>query len=557
MAVCNSRIWRQSTAHIPWATYTDPETAQVGLTEAQAKEKFGDKATVLRWDLKENDRAMAEGATDGLVKVMLNGSRIIGASIAAKNAGELIQLWAFAIANKQKIGAVAAYVAPYPTVGEAGKRAAGQFYVPKAAGVAAVAIREYDDREDKRDNSITNTKLLQSAEVASIVVRHDAYREPVFSTGQGSDMVDTVFLDDEGLMEKILEGFYILFSRPSDDMIRVIGTPQSVMEVLNSAVEITIHKNQLRKAMLSFGGRVTLLSLLISLVTAAAVYFSLARLLVRPTRALINNMVSFREAPERAAIINPEDSRTEIGEAQRELAAMQIELRAALNQKTRLAGLGEGVAKINHDLRNMLTSAQLLADRLERSDDPLVVRTAPKLLRSLDRATNLCQQTLDFGSAAEPDPVRRRVPLQMLFEEVRESIVPEGAAGLEIISDVDPNVYAEADPDQLFRILQNIARNAAQAMSVSNKGNRIELSARRVDDGVEINVKDDGPGMPTSARQNLFKAFKGGARRGGSGLGLHISRELVRGHHGDIELVDSTTEGTWFQIKLPDTCDEK
>lgn len=122
---------KQSTAHIPWATYTDPEIAQVGLTEAEAKEKFGDKAQVLRWSLTENDRAQAELATSGLVKVVLNGSKIVGASIAAKNAGEMIQLWAFAIANKQKIGAVAAYVAPYPTIGEAGKRAAGQFYVPK------------------------------------------------------------------------------------------------------------------------------------------------------------------------------------------------------------------------------------------------------------------------------------------------------------------------------------------------------------------------------------------------------------------------------------------
>ncbi len=121
---------KASTAHIPWVTYTDPEVAQVGLTEEQANEKFGGKAKTLRWSLVENDRAQAELATHGMIKVMLNGSRIVGASIVGKGAGEMIQLWAYAVANKQKIGSVAAYVAPYPTIGEAGKRAAGQYYVP-------------------------------------------------------------------------------------------------------------------------------------------------------------------------------------------------------------------------------------------------------------------------------------------------------------------------------------------------------------------------------------------------------------------------------------------
>jgi len=122
---------KATTAHIPWVTYVEPEIAQVGLTEAQAKEKHGDGATILRWSLEENDRAQAERATDGMVKVMLHGQRIVGASIVGKSAGEMIQLFAYAVANKQKIGSIAAYVAPYPTLGEAAKRAAGQYYTPK------------------------------------------------------------------------------------------------------------------------------------------------------------------------------------------------------------------------------------------------------------------------------------------------------------------------------------------------------------------------------------------------------------------------------------------
>jgi pyruvate/2-oxoglutarate dehydrogenase complex dihydrolipoamide dehydrogenase (E3) component len=122
---------KASSSHIPWATYIDPEMAQVGLTEAQAKEIHGDKLEVLRFEYAENDRARAELATTGLIKVMIVKGRPVGASIVGAQAGELIQTWALVIANKLKIGAVAAMVAPYPTLGEINKRAAGQYYTPR------------------------------------------------------------------------------------------------------------------------------------------------------------------------------------------------------------------------------------------------------------------------------------------------------------------------------------------------------------------------------------------------------------------------------------------
>lgn len=117
--------------HIPWATYTDPELAQVGLTEAQAREKHGDALEVVRFEFSGNDRAVAEGSTDGLVKVMVVKGRPVGASIVGRHAGELIQVWALAIANRLKIGAVAGMVAPYPTWGEANKRVAGAYFTPR------------------------------------------------------------------------------------------------------------------------------------------------------------------------------------------------------------------------------------------------------------------------------------------------------------------------------------------------------------------------------------------------------------------------------------------
>ncbi len=121
--------------HIPWVTYTDPEMAHVGLTEAQVKERFGDRCRVLRWPYAENDRAQAERATEGLAKAMLDPSgKVVGASIVGVNAGELIQLWSLAVSQKMKIGAIARYISPYPTFGEVNKRLAGSYYTERLFG---------------------------------------------------------------------------------------------------------------------------------------------------------------------------------------------------------------------------------------------------------------------------------------------------------------------------------------------------------------------------------------------------------------------------------------
>lgn len=122
---------KAKTSHIPWATYTDPELAQVGLTEAQARDKHGDKAEVVRFHYNHNDRAIAERKTKGLIKVMVVKGRPVGASIVGYQAGELINLWALALANNMKMSQIAAMVSPYPTIGEVNKRAAGAYFSPR------------------------------------------------------------------------------------------------------------------------------------------------------------------------------------------------------------------------------------------------------------------------------------------------------------------------------------------------------------------------------------------------------------------------------------------
>ncbi|WP_170787589.1 dihydrolipoyl dehydrogenase family protein [Ruegeria lacuscaerulensis] len=122
---------KAKTAHIPWATYTDPELAQVGLTEAQARTQHGDKVEIARFDYHHNDRAISERKTKGFIKVMVVRGRPVGATIVGHQAGELINLWSLALANNLKMGQIAAMVSPYPTIGELNKRVAGAYFSPR------------------------------------------------------------------------------------------------------------------------------------------------------------------------------------------------------------------------------------------------------------------------------------------------------------------------------------------------------------------------------------------------------------------------------------------
>jgi signal transduction histidine kinase len=248
----------------------------------------------------------------------------------------------------------------------------------------------------------------------------------------------------------------------------------------------------------------------------------------------------------------PSPRRDEIGTAERELAHMQAELTQTLQQKSRLAALGLAVSKINHDLRNMLASAQLISDRLSSLPDPAVQRFAPKLIASLDRAINLADSTLKFGRAEEASPRRELMPLRPLVEEVGDGLgLPrEGAVDWTVDIGVDLNV--DADRDQLFRVLSNLTRNALQAIEQQEGAHgHIRVVAQRREGRVTIEVSDNGPGVPEKARAHLFQAFQGSARKGGTGLGLAVAHELVAAHGGTIRLRDSS-KGATFEIEIPD-----
>jgi signal transduction histidine kinase len=266
-------------------------------------------------------------------------------------------------------------------------------------------------------------------------------------------------------------------------------------------------------------------------------------------------MIAFRENPEDASrIVAVSPRRDEIGIAERELAGMQRDLYGSLQQKTRLAALGVAVAKIQHDLRNILANAQLASDRLAAVDDPVVKRLAPRLVASLDRAVSLATSILRYGRSEEREPARARVALASIAEEAAQSAIDTARSeGIALTIDIDPALEIDADPEQLFRILLNLARNAVEALATRGRGGRVGISAARQDQGTTLEISDDGPGIPESMRERLFQPFARTSRPGGSGLGLAIARDLARAHGGDIELVATGDGGTVFRVTIPDS----
>jgi signal transduction histidine kinase len=342
----------------------------------------------------------------------------------------------------------------------------------------------------------------------------------------------------------------------------MLNSKKGVMRVVGPApmggdyIEIIVDEPPLRNAMLRYSVDLLLISLLISGITAALVYLALHYLFVRPMRRLTASLVGFHEDPESTArIIVPSQRRDEIGVAERELSDMQRDLVSMLNQKSRLAALGLAVSKINHDLRNLLASAQLLSDQLASVPDPRVQRFAPKLVRSLERAIAFCQSTLSYGRAQEAAPDRRMILIEPVVLEVRETAGLANDAGIAWVSAIERGLAVDADPDQLFRVLLNLVRNAAQALETRASGDggvqQIRITGKREGAVAILEVSDTGPGVPEKTREHLFEAFQTSGRPGGSGLGLAIAAELVRAHGGDIHLVEGTI-GATFRIVIPD-----
>ena len=409
-----------------------------------------------------------------------------------------------------------------------------------AAHLATLAVQTPPDRGVPEP---LLRQLLDHARSHGVVLRRDASKALMLS-GDVLPKIDVTYdLRQLEFFPLIWEALMVL-ARDGDRVIRVIAPSPKSPEVI---VETIIDEAPMRGELVDYSRRILLLSIFISLITASLVYLSLQLLFVRPTVAITESMTAFRADPEDARrMIKPSRRTDEIGRAQRELAEMQQGLRTALQQRSRLAALGTAVTKINHDLRNILASAQLVSDHIEISADPKVRKIAPTLLGALDRAIKLCSQTLAYAHDGTPPPVRIAFELRALVDEVAADVL-EGRFDDATFDCIIPRGFeVTADRDQIYRVLSNLLLNAYQA-----KPGWVAVSARRTDIATLIEVADDGTGLSARVRERLFQPFAGSSRADGSGLGLSIARDLMRGHGGDVRLVQTGESGTVFELELP------
>jgi len=421
--------------------------------------------------------------------------------------------------------------------------------------IGIVAARVLDAVPDTVDlSAMLTNNLLHSAGAIALVYRRNGQSQLIEldekPMPREAVTVDMRMTDYPTLIMGALD----TLSHGGDRTLRIVGNSDG--GDLQSEVEVIMDEAPLHSDLLSYSWNIALISLIIAVLTAGVLYLLVSRLLIDPIRRLTGNMVAYRMAPENAAlIISPTKRKDEIGIVENELAAMETDIFSMLRQRRHLADLGLAVAKINHDLRNTLTSAQLLSDQVVALDDPKIQRLAPRLLHSIDKAVAFAESVLDYGRQSGTPPKPVPVDLRALVDE---SAIDAGAMRHPTIAydnTVPDGISLKVDPEQLARVLVNLIKNAREALEAAADkvvDPRITASFSAGADGNVIGIADNGPGLPPRARDNLFVAFEGSAKAGGTGLGLAIARELVAAHGGSLTYTP-LEPGTRFDIILPAT----
>ncbi len=380
--------------------------------------------------------------------------------------------------------------------------------------------------------SAGQSRLIEHSNILmpSIAITADMRQNNVISLISGA--MDTLFLG-------------------SNRTIRVVG---ATLNEEQSAIEILLNEAPLRKAMLIYSRNILIISLIIASLTAFAIFVFINISLIRPIKKIINNLIAFRQAPENATLIlKPSKRGDEIGIVETELSALESDLFSQLGKRRHLADLGLAVAKINHDLRNMLGSVQLLSDQVANLDDPKAQRLAPKLVHSLDKAIKFAQSVLEHGRQNSTEPKPQPVDLQVLVNEAALDARISKHPNIKFSNLVPDYITLKLDPDQIARLMINLFNNSREAFEAS--GTRTEKPEiivnfeNRNEQGLAIIISDNGPGLLPRAKDNLFVAFEGSAKAGGTGLGLAIAREIIEAHGGTLNHIDKEV-GATFEISL-------
>ena len=421
---------------------------------------------------------------------------------------------------------------------------------------------------------------LQAAELASVGVEALPYSAVDDDTAEQLlriGGVSAVAISDQGVMRQLLQAPNLtrapdfidlrrrsLGARLADPVRTLFGPPDRSIRARAAPryrsgdfIDVVAPAQPLKIELRAFLLNSLLVSILISVVAGGLLYAGLSFLVLQPLRRVTRSIEGFAADPHTVAP-TPSDRHDEIGRVERELAVMQEEVRQALRSRSRLVALGEAVAKINHDLRNMLTSAQIASERLADSADPQVAKALPRLERALGRAAALTRNVLDYGKSEEPAPVLDRVALATAASSAAEDAGLE-TGGVRLVKALPARFAVQADADQLHRILVNLMRNARQAIegdparAARRRGplGSVLVEATNENGWSVIRIIDDGPGIPPRLSERLFEPFVSGGSADGTGLGLTISRELAAAHGGELRLVETGSTGTAFELRLP------
>jgi signal transduction histidine kinase len=416
------------------------------------------------------------------------------------------------------------------------------------AQVAALALEAAPNSEIGEQ---LEYELLTNAEVQRVVLVRDGERQLLLvgPTPIPPGVLVTYDYTRARGAAPALWALETFFSPPPGRILRVLARPRYESGEL---IEIVLNEAPLNRAMQTFAGDFVLASMLILIAAATLSYVVLSFFIVRPMRELTHAIIRFRDKPEDVSVAFVRSKRgDEIGRAQDAAADMAEQVRIALRQRERLASLGAAVARIGHDLRNMLATAQLVADRLAKSEDPAVRQIAPRLERAIDRAAGLATSTLKYGRADERAPEMQSLALAPAAQEAAEDALI-GFDEVRYRADIDDGVTVQADAEHLHRILVNLMRNAAQAMHDHARPDKIlTVRALTIAGRCEIEIIDRGPGVPEKFLDKLFDPFVSSApESGGTGLGLAISRELARAMGGELALTRTGAEGATFMLTL-------
>ena len=417
----------------------------------------------------------------------------------------------------------------------------------RSAGLIAEALMSQTSEEPSREASdMLAQQFMMQTDADFLAAFQDGQTLLILGDPPEAHIIATEDLRDQNKLPNFIATAMDFFANDDGYLRLITPSPIPGQDRLEMLVPCAAIGTDLR----AYAGRILLLSLMIAAFVGALIYLSMLRLIVRPVQRLADDMTAFREAPERRRRAGPpSDRRDEIGQLQREFHEVKQSLRSAFRQRERLASLGLSVTKINHDLRNVLSTALLMADRLSMNQDPKLAEMGERLTRTVERGVGLTEEVLEYSSAREPEPELESIQLGRIVAEVQVDlrvVFPR----IWIANRIGHDVWISADSEQLHRILSNLARNAAQAMAGQRKG-WVEFSADIVADTVITRIQDNGPGLPESVKDRLFLPFTRGQSEGSTGLGLSISKELAEGMGSSLELLESGPGGTIFILGLP------